>query len=98
MFARFDLRNVFDRIARHALFPALEAQGCRLFAHGTGHIRGSSLDDLVFEIERGVKQGDVLSPTLFNAGLEQTCKTGSNAYNHTVYKKTTNICNAKDVL
>ena len=32
-----------------------------------------------------MKQGDVLSPTLFNAGLEQACKTGSYAYNHTAY-------------
>ena len=40
-----------DRIARHALFPALEAQGVpdayvhlrrRLYAHGTGHIRSSN--------------------------------------------------------
>lgn len=49
-FARFDLRKKFDRIARHALFPALEARvpdayvqlRRRLYAHGTGHIRSSN--------------------------------------------------------
>ncbi|CAE8585202.1 unnamed protein product [Polarella glacialis] len=75
-FASLDLRKAFDRIRYDALFDALRGQGvddhhlalvAALYSHQTGSILGSND---VFDIERGVKQGDIASPLFFNAGLE----------------------------
>jgi hypothetical protein len=75
-FASLDLQKAFDRIEHDSLFQALQAQGVpdtylqvlrRLYAGQSGIVRGSNC---VFDITRGVKQGDVLSPMLFNSGLE----------------------------
>ena len=70
-----DLSKAFDRIEFQPLFRSLADQGVReeylkilvsIYTGQTGRLRGSE----GFGIQRGVKQGDVLSPLLFNAGLE----------------------------
>ena len=74
-----DLRKAFDRIEYDALFKALETQGihraylallANMYADQTGTVAGGR----TFAIERGVKQGDVISPMLFNAGLEMAIR------------------------
>ena len=73
--ASLDLRKAFDKIEHGALFEALEAQGvskaylsllATLYADQTGTVGQGKR----FKILRGVKQGDVISPLLFHAGLE----------------------------
>lgn len=70
-----DLRKAFDRLQFGPLFDALREQGLpeayvqllsALYKNQKGCVNGSHL----FPILRGVKQGDVLSSMLFNAGLE----------------------------
>ena len=79
-FASLDLQKAFDRIEHDSLFQALQAQGVpdtylqvlrRLYTGQSGIVRGSNC---VFDITRGVKQGDVLSPMLFNSGLEHAMR------------------------
>ena len=74
---RFD--KAFDRIEYSPLFDALLQQGVprcyctllwKLYKGQTGSLHGSER----FNIERGVKQGDVISPILFNAGLEHAMR------------------------
>ena len=71
----FDLRKAFDKIKFRPLFAALRQQEVpeayvqllsALYENQRGCVNGSYL----FPIQRGVKQGDVLSSMLFNAGLE----------------------------
>ena len=73
-FASLDLRKAFDKVEHGALFAALTAQGIE-----DGYL------DLLMEmyqdqtgavpcIQRGVPQGDVLSPLLFNAVLEDAIR------------------------
>ena len=73
-FASLDLKKAFDRIEYSSLFGALQSQGvsrpyfkllAALYCNQTGDVNGKT-----FPIQRGVKQGDVISPLLFNAGLE----------------------------
>ena len=70
-----DLRKAFDRILHDPLFDALLAQCvlegyvqllAALYSNQQGFVNGSR----GFGIYRGVKQGDVISPLLFNAGIE----------------------------
>ena len=74
-FASLDLKKAFDRIEWVHLFDALTQQGVpveysslitALYENQTGVLS----DTEIFEIGRGVRQGDVLSPLLFNAALE----------------------------
>ena len=76
--ASLDLRKAFDRIEYNALFDALKVQGvpyaylkliASLYHEQVGLVQGRQ-----FPIKRGVKQGDVLSPLLFNAGLEHAMR------------------------
>ena len=77
--ASLDLRKAFDRVEYASLFEALRDQGvhddylsilARIYSDQNGQVRGSDM----FPIERGVKQGDVISPLLFNAALELAMK------------------------
>ena len=74
-FASLDLKKAFDRIEHVSLFRALHHHGVdheyvklitMLYREQTGYIKGGR----AFAIERGVRQGDVISPLFFNAGLE----------------------------
>ena len=71
-----DLSRAFDWTEVEPLFAALAEQGVdkkylrtlvSIYTGQTGRVHGSQ----DFSIQRGVKQGDVLSPLLFNAGLEK---------------------------
>ena len=73
--ACIDLRKAFDRIQYGPLFQALREQGIpnpyvafmsELYRDQWGYVRGGSY----FQIQRGVKQGDVISPMLFTARLK----------------------------
>ena len=73
--ASLDLKKAFDRIEYLALFAALRDQSIEdhyiallaaIYHDQTGRVLGSPK----FDIERGFKQGDVISPMLFSAGLE----------------------------
>ena len=73
--ASLDLKKAFDRIEFKPLFEALRCQGLpdcyisllqTLYRSQSGSVKKGS----PFDVERGVKQGDVMSPALFNAGLE----------------------------
>ena len=71
--ASLDMRKAFDTIEHGPLLNALRQQGeeyveliCVLYQAQTVSVNGSRS----FRFARGVKQGDVLSPLLFNAALE----------------------------
>jgi len=73
--ASLDLKKAFDQIEFAPLLQAVSEQGvpdhyvnllAALYKDQTAATRGSRS----FPITRGVKQGDIISPVLFNAGLE----------------------------
>ena len=73
--ASLDRKKAFDRIEHASLFAALRGQGIgeeyvallmELYCDTLGSANGSRH----FSLQRGVKQGDVLSSLLFNASLE----------------------------
>ena len=73
--ASLDMRKAFDRVEFSALFRALRMYGLDephlnliacLYANQHASVDGSS----AFRIQRGVKQGDIISPLLFNIALQ----------------------------
>ena len=73
--ASLDLSKAFDRLEWGQLFYALELQGVpqnyrHLLAALYSDQKGTIPKLGEFPILRGVKQGDVLNPVLFNAGLQ----------------------------
>ena len=74
-----DLRKAFDRVEHGPLFEALQRQGLpACYIHLLRAIYkdqyGLVGDNLRFPITRGVRQGDVLSPLLFNCVLEDAMR------------------------
>ena len=76
--AAIDFSKAFDSISHRSIFEALEEQGvpsayvdvlARLYREQQAHIGGDqrSRD---FPISKGTKQGDPISPLIFNAVLE----------------------------
>ena len=70
--ASLDLRRAFDKIEHESFFGALRAQGLPnvyidllrvLYRNQSGVVEGVEGSD-PFNIQRGIKQGDVLSPAL----------------------------------
>ena len=73
--ATLELQKAFDRVEHNTIFEALRyfevddsmiALIQLMYSEQYGYMR----KDLVFEISRGVRQGDVLSTLLFNATLD----------------------------
>ena len=79
-FASLDVRKAFDKVEHGVLFAAVTAQGIpdgyldlwmmAMYQDQTGTMPGSEK----FSTQRGVQQGDVLNPLLFNAVLERAIR------------------------
>ena len=73
--ASLDLKKAFDRRKHPALFQALRDQGVEepyvaLLSEMHADLHASANGSRRFPIQRGVRQGNVLSSLLFNAALE----------------------------
>ena len=73
-----DFKKAFDTIGHDAIWEALQELGLpegyiivlkRLYKGQTGQVVADA-DSRTFAIKRGTKQGDPISPTIFNAVLE----------------------------
>ena len=78
-FANLDLTKAFDRVKYGPLFEALLEQGVpkpycalswKLYQNQSGKLQQGH----GFSIQRGVRQGDVISPILFNAVMESAMR------------------------
>ena len=78
-FASLDLRQAFDRVNWQPLFESLHDMGLgveyqHLLALLYDNQQGVLRKGEAFKISRGVRQGDVLSPLLFNGALDVVIK------------------------
>ena len=83
--AAVDFQKAFDTVNHEAIWQALREQGVgetyvrtlqKLYRGQVGHVK-TDRTSRDFEINRGTKQGDPISPVIFNAVLEtvmRTCK------------------------
>ena len=75
-----DFRKAFDCVGHNSLIQALIEQSVehvyidfilRLYSRQFAQIQGEATSEK-FEVQRGCKQGDTLSPVMFNAILEES--------------------------
>eukprot|EP00973_Karenia_brevis_P029573 4079035-Karenia_brevis.AAC.1 len=81
--AAVDFQKAFDTVSHRGLWAALREQGIpesyigvliKLYNKQSGRVV-TQVASRTFKIERGTKQGDPLSPSLFNAVLEKAMRT-----------------------
>ncbi len=80
--ALIDYNKAFDSLKRDFMFKALKNQGVpdnfiEIIKEMYNGVKAKIISDMegnYFEIKKGVKQGDALSPTLFNSALEEVFK------------------------
>ena len=80
--AAIDFSKAFDSISHCSIFRALHEQGvptayldvmARLYEEQHAHVRGET-QSRDFSITKGTKQGDLVSPFIFNAVLEEVMR------------------------
>ena len=104
--------KAFDSVSHEAIWRALQEQGVppkcidvltRLYAKQTGQVV-SDRTSRTFKLERGTKQGDPMSPALFNAVLESIMRPLQQAWQKKRYglnmccRRLTNLRFADDIL
>eukprot|EP00973_Karenia_brevis_P070325 9775396-Karenia_brevis.AAC.1 len=88
-----DYQKAFDSVSHSSLWRALRNQGvpicyvsvlARLYKNQTGRVVGQALSK-PFSIDRGTKQGDPISPNLFNSVLEDIVRPLQQKWRHKGY-------------
>ena len=81
--AAVDYGKAFDSVEHASIWSALREQGvdvryvqllANLYEDQVGHVSIGSVISKPFKVGRGTKQGDPLSPALFNAVLEKVLR------------------------